>query len=855
MSYRFSGILLSLVLTFSGADAVAQEDCDFELYGHVDVTELTGGEVVGPVESWQTQDGPYTVEHLAGRSPNNDLLAFWWSPQADWQVVNVSNISGQKIAGPVTSWQTYVEAYDVNVEHLAGRSPDGDLVVFWWSPRDDWQSVNVSDITGQKIAGPVTSWLTQDGPYTVEHLAGPSPDGSLVTFFWSPRSDWQAIDVSELANGRLEGPPSVYQLAEGGQNAELLAARSPDDHLLLYWWRPAVDWQMIDLTDATGRRSFSAPETWLTTNGANTVEHFAVESDDNHLLVFWGDDTGRSLTESLYEPYGPLHSMRHITRRVLAVLWDPDRPGHPAQPVADVQAAIFGNQGSVRDYYTENSNGFFTIGSALGGTNVLGWYGSRFPHQHYIDHFVKISVYGSGASNDFRLTINYDQRGPKTETVSGSVGQGEWVHYSYKVEGGSQLTVDMVGTGNADLYVRRGERPTFADYDCRPSNAGSAETCTVNGPLESCGFIDGYKEGQSEAISRAAQDIDFSTFDDDGDGTVSAEELAVLVVKPQNNPYGSMRGVLGSQVPSDTPLIVDGVRIPSMVEWYTGSPASVGMGTAAHELSHMLLGSGDAYFNFQNPYAAASYDLMANGNYSDPPSHMNPLEKLKHGWLKPKIIFRNGNFDLADIENNYDVWVLLDPERGTDEFFLLENRSRGNSYDAAMQDEGLAAWHFIADPGAYCAPMFKPANVGTYDANGNGVDDWFDVSCTATSSRASLRMLRSVSATATSGYKVDAQTTMWDGGDASGETAYDLVSIDTDPAHAELRWADRTPSGFSVRSISAASPLMNADIEVPACTPVPEPGRVTMLVAGIGALASLGRRRRSSASLQAADLE
>jgi hypothetical protein len=58
--------------------------------------------------------------------------------------------------------------YDTNpapftVEHLAGQSPTGDLLVFFWSPRADWQVVNVSAITGQQIAGPVTSWLTQDG--------------------------------------------------------------------------------------------------------------------------------------------------------------------------------------------------------------------------------------------------------------------------------------------------------------------------------------------------------------------------------------------------------------------------------------------------------------------------------------------------------------------------------------------------------------------------------------------------------------------------------------------------------------------------------------------------------------------
>jgi hypothetical protein len=124
----------------------------------VDVTAITGQGVAGPVRSWVTPDGPFLVEHLAGQSPTGDLLVFYWSPRRDWQAVNVTAITGQKIAGPVTSWVTPDGPF--LVEHLAGQSPSGDLLVFFWSPRHDWQAVNVTAITGQKVAGPVTSWVT-----------------------------------------------------------------------------------------------------------------------------------------------------------------------------------------------------------------------------------------------------------------------------------------------------------------------------------------------------------------------------------------------------------------------------------------------------------------------------------------------------------------------------------------------------------------------------------------------------------------------------------------------------------------------------------------------------------------------
>jgi hypothetical protein len=38
------------------------------------------------------------------------------------------------------------------------------------------------------------------------------------------------------------------------------------------------------------------------------------------------------------------------------------------------------------------------------------------------------------------------------------------------------------GTGDADLYVKKGVKPTTTAYDCRPYLTGNAETCTVTAP-------------------------------------------------------------------------------------------------------------------------------------------------------------------------------------------------------------------------------------------------------------------------------------------------------------------------------------------------------------------------------------
>jgi len=47
----------------------------------------------------------------------------------------------------------------------------------------------------------------------------------------------------------------------------------------------------------------------------------------------------------------------------------------------------------------------------------------------------------------------------------------------------SKLTVEILGgTGDVDLYLKQGSKPTTNDYTCRPYEAGNVEKCTQNSP-------------------------------------------------------------------------------------------------------------------------------------------------------------------------------------------------------------------------------------------------------------------------------------------------------------------------------------------------------------------------------------
>ncbi|OHU90577.1 MULTISPECIES: S8 family peptidase [Pseudoalteromonas] len=51
--------------------------------------------------------------------------------------------------------------------------------------------------------------------------------------------------------------------------------------------------------------------------------------------------------------------------------------------------------------------------------------------------------------------------------------------------GASKLTVAMSGgSGDADLYVKAGSKPTLSSWECRPYKGGNSETCTIDNPTQ-----------------------------------------------------------------------------------------------------------------------------------------------------------------------------------------------------------------------------------------------------------------------------------------------------------------------------------------------------------------------------------
>ncbi len=207
----------------------------------------------------------------------------------------------------------------------------------------------------------------------------------------------------------------------------------------------------------------------------------------------------------------------------------------------------------------------------------------------------------------------------------------------------------------------------------------------------------GHWEEWTEAIRKADATFDYAAYDADGNARLDPAELGILIVIPQNRPFGTNRAPLARELPDTAPLVVDGVRIPVIAEAYIGSPMNLPV--VAHELSHLFLNLPDMYSGAGFlPYRAHDFSLM-DISYSD--SHLDPFHKIKLGWLEPTVVASSGDYMFRAVETSNEAYILRDDSRSTTEYFIIENRQRDLAYDSALPDTGLAVWHVIEDKNVY----------------------------------------------------------------------------------------------------------------------------------------------------------
>ncbi|MET1254344.1 pre-peptidase C-terminal domain-containing protein [Aliikangiella maris] len=110
-------------------------------------------------------------------------------------------------------------------------------------------------------------------------------------------------------------------------------------------------------------------------------------------------------------------------------------------------------------------------------------------------YYIRLKAYSnfSGVSLVGKFTENGTGGDPinRTENIS-SIASGEWARFTQVLSAGyTSLNVSISGgSGDADLYVRKGAASTLTSYDCRPYKSGNSESCNFTNPEADTWYID-----------------------------------------------------------------------------------------------------------------------------------------------------------------------------------------------------------------------------------------------------------------------------------------------------------------------------------------------------------------------------
>ena len=187
-----------------------------------------------------------------------------------------------------------------------------------------------------------------------------------------------------------------------------------------------------------------------------------------------------------------------------------------------------------------------------------------------------------------------------------------------------------------------------------------------------------------QALLAADPFVDFATFDRDGNGNITDDELAIVEFQEASAASyncGGTRGIAGTTV-------LDGKTLHGVKSMSFGA-SSTNKITYIHELGHQALGEDD------HSYVTGPLDLMGGtcGGAEDLFFDHHAWHKLHLGWITPTVVTRDGFYTVSRWDTTGQAFLLYDPDRGTNDYFLVENRRpTTGSYDEDAADAGLVIW-------------------------------------------------------------------------------------------------------------------------------------------------------------------
>ena len=289
-------------------------------------------------------------------------------------------------------------------------------------------------------------------------------------------------------------------------------------------------------------------------------------------------------------------------------------------------------------------------------------------------------------------------------------------------------------------YSRNGATGSARDYYYDNSNGLFEPVFDVVGPVtldndmayygaDSGGTGNDIRAGRAlyDACQKVDADVDFSRYDNDGDGNV---DLVFFYYAGYSQAEGASSDAIWPHMSYLYGMNsrFDGVRVynyacTSELKGVSGT-TMCGIGAACHEFGHAM-GLPDMYdTNYDTDGAAGglySYSIMCSGSYNNgsrTPPYFNMQERIFLGWNQESDIVEfatGGNYSIPAL-NGETQTVYKSPASTSGEYFMYECRAR-QGWDAYLPGEGLLVYHI--DKSNRQVGWYTAANLWNWKSYGN----------------------------------------------------------------------------------------------------------------------------------------
>ncbi|MBP3738185.1 MAG: M6 family metalloprotease domain-containing protein [Muribaculaceae bacterium] len=228
-----------------------------------------------------------------------------------------------------------------------------------------------------------------------------------------------------------------------------------------------------------------------------------------------------------------------------------------------------------------------------------------------------------------------------------------------------------------------------------------------------------------EAIDKAGNDIDWSQYDNDGDGQADVCIVVYAGVGQAQAPYTVPQAIWpcqwslssgeyyndGTGARTRNGVTIDRFAVFNEIYGADDNGTTMdGVGTFCHEFSHCL-GLPDFYETNTwtiGYYGMSTWSLMDYGCYNNDgftPVGYSAYEKNFMGWLDYITPVEGTQYTLAAMNQKSaatDQAIKITSHLNSNEYFIMENR-RKQGWDQYIQDEGLLITHFTYVPDRWAA--------------------------------------------------------------------------------------------------------------------------------------------------------